>query len=137
VSLSDLRVCIDVNDLDRAISFYTSSFGLTVGRTIGTAAVELVGAQCSIDLLLKPAGSAASNTGAPRSYKRHWTPVHLDFVSTDLDAQLARVVAAGGVLEGEVQVLEWGRLAILADPFGHGFCLLEFSGGGYDDVASS
>ena len=29
----------------------------------------------------------------------------------------------------------WGRIAILADPFGHGLCLLQFSGRGYDTIA--
>jgi hypothetical protein len=29
----------------------------------------------------------------------------------------------------------WGRIAILADPFGHGFCVLQFSGRGYDAIA--
>jgi catechol 2,3-dioxygenase-like lactoylglutathione lyase family enzyme len=29
---------------------------------------------------------------------------------------------------------EDGRLALLADPFGNGFCLLEFTGGGYDEI---
>jgi hypothetical protein len=31
----------------------------------------------------------------------------------------------------------YGRLALLADPFGNGFCLLEFSGRGYDEIALS
>ncbi len=26
----------------------------------------------------------------------------------------------------------YGRIAMLADPFGHGFCLLQFSARGYD-----
>ena len=29
-----------------------------------------------------------------------------------------------------------GLLALLRDPFGHGFCLLEFRGAGYDAIAS-
>ncbi len=29
------------------------------------------------------------------------------------------------------------RLAILADPFGNGFCLLEFRGRGYDELIGS
>ncbi len=28
----------------------------------------------------------------------------------------------------------WGRMANLSDPFGHGLDLLEFKGGGYDEL---
>jgi lactoylglutathione lyase len=30
----------------------------------------------------------------------------------------------------------WGRLALLADPFGHGFCLIEFKGRSYGEIAT-
>ena len=35
---------------------------------------------------------------------------------------------------GDVQTFPWGRMATLSDPFGHGFCLIQFAGGGYDDA---
>ena len=75
--------------------------------------------------------------GAPRSYRRHWTPVHLDFVVTDLDAAVERAVAAGAVLEAPTVGRTWGRIAMFADPFGHGFCLLEFSEQGYDAIGNT
>jgi predicted enzyme related to lactoylglutathione lyase len=53
----------------------------------------------------------------------------------DLEAAVGRAVSAGAALEGEIQHLEWGRIATLADPFGHGFCLLQFRGRGYDEIA--
>ena len=28
----------------------------------------------------------------------------------------------------------YGKLALMADPFGNGFCLLEFTGRGYDEI---
>jgi predicted enzyme related to lactoylglutathione lyase len=132
-----LRVCIDVDDLDAAIAFYTRALGLTPGRRFDDAWAELNGAPCPIDLLLNPPGTAALPTGtrALRAYDRHWTPVHLDVVVEDLDAAVARAVAAGAKLERDVKVEVWGRIAILADPFGHGFCLLELRGRGYDEVA--
>jgi hypothetical protein len=34
-----------------------------------------------------------------------------------------------------VQTHAWGRIALLADPFGNGFCLLQFTGRGYDEIA--
>jgi lactoylglutathione lyase len=49
-----------------------------------------------------------------------------------MDAAVAQALGAGARLEGDVQSLSWGRLATMSDPFGHGFCLLQFSGNGYD-----
>ena len=67
-----------------------------------------------------------------RDYERHWTPLHLDWVVDDIAAALARAVAAGATLEQPVRERHWGHIAVLADPFGHGFCLIPFSGEGYD-----
>ena len=61
--------------------------------------------------------------------------MHLDFVVPDIAAALARAERAGALREGEVQTHGWGRIATLADPFGHGFCLIEFLGRGYDEIA--
>lgn len=128
---------IDVDDLERAEAFYVEALGLTIGRRFGDGAVELLGASSSIYLLKKAAGSAAGDaTTQTRDYRRHWTPVHLDFVVDDLAAALARATAAGAKLEGEVRTANWGRIAVLADPFGHGFCLIEFLNRGYDEIAS-
>lgn len=132
----DLRACLDVDDVERGIAFYTDGLGLEVGRRFGDDWVELVGAPVPLDLLLRPAGSPA-NPGpeAPsRTYDRHWTPVHLDFVVSDLDAAVDRARKAGATVEGGTRSYPWGRIARMADPFGHGFCLLEFRGRGYDEV---
>ncbi len=69
-----------------------------------------------------------------RSYTRHWTPVHLDFVVDDLGHATARAVAAGAVLERDVEHHDWGSIARFSDPFGHGFCLLRFTERGYDAI---
>lgn len=131
-----LLVNIDVDDLARAERFYCVAFGLTPGRRFGDDGVELAGANAAIYLLRKPAGSAAAPPPArPRDYHRHWTPVHLDLVVDDLDAALTRALAAGAVSEGPVRTFRWGRIATLADPFGHGLCVLQFLGRGYDEIA--
>jgi lactoylglutathione lyase len=57
-------------------------------------------------------------------------------VVDDLDAALARALVAGARAEGDVREAEWGRIVQLADPFGHGWCLLQFLGRGYDEIAS-
>ncbi len=130
-----LLVNIDVPDLGAAERFYCEAFGLTPGRRFGGGALELLGAPAPIYLLEKPAGGSATGAGQGRDYGRHWTPVHLDFVVPDIEAALARAQAAGAVAEGPLRTHDWGRIVVLADPFGHGFCLLEFRGRGYDEIA--
>ncbi len=132
-----VRVCIDVDDLDRAVAFYAGALGLTAGKRTGDEWVEMLGGPVALDLLAKPPGTAAfpHGTRALRAYERHWTPVHLDFVVGDLDAAVRRATGAGAKLERAAETKPWGRIAILSDPFGHGFCLLEFRGRGYDEVA--
>jgi catechol 2,3-dioxygenase-like lactoylglutathione lyase family enzyme len=131
-----LRVCIDVDVLDRGVEFYTRALGLTPGRRSGHEWVELLGAPVPLDLLAKPPGTAAlpSGTRQLRDYERHWTPVHLDVVVDDLAPAVARAVAAGAKLERPIDEKPWGAIALLADPFGHGFCLLQFRGRGYDEA---
>ena len=128
---------IDVDDLNRAVAFYTAALGLKVGRRLGPSVVELLGAGAAIYLLEKEAGSAAGPaTGERRRYARHWTPVHLDFVVADLDAAVATAVTAGATLEVPPATHVWGKIAHLADPFGHGVCLVQFLGRGYDEIAT-
>jgi catechol 2,3-dioxygenase-like lactoylglutathione lyase family enzyme len=134
----ELRICIDVDDMERAVVFYTEGLGLRVGRRFESDFVELLGAACPIDLLGNAAGTQpfAGSTQA-RSYQRHWTPVHLDFVVDDMNAAVARLLRHGAVLETPVADRAWGRIAGLADPFGHGLDLLEFTGRGYDEILPS
>src|SRR5437899_1467786 len=132
----NLLVNIDVDDLSRATAFYQQAAGLRIGRRFGAFGVEMLGASSAIYLLAKPAGPRAAATAADvRHYRRHWTPVHLDFVVPALDAAVRQAVAAGAALEGEIRTHAWGRIAQMADPFGHGLCFIEFHGRGYDEIA--
>jgi predicted enzyme related to lactoylglutathione lyase len=133
--MTNLRICIDVDDLDKGIDFYSKAIGLRVGRRLGGDWVELLGGSSPIDLLANRVGTLpVRGSSVARDYRRHWTPVHLDFVVVDLDAALERAKEAGASLEGGIQQKRWGRLANLADPFGNGFCFLEFQGRGYDEM---
>jgi predicted enzyme related to lactoylglutathione lyase len=130
----EVLVNIDVPDLEQAIRFYEAGLGLRLGRRLfsGTVA-EMTGASSPIHLLEKREGSSAtSGTTQPRNYSRHWTPLHLDFVVDDLDRAIARATGAGAQLEAGPQTFDWGRLAQLSDPFGHGLCLIQWRGNGYD-----
>src|SRR5437870_3659463 len=134
----ELLVNIDVDDLERAVQFYGDAFGLHVGRRFGSDGAEMLGANAAIYLLLKPPGSSAAKTTAQtRNYARHWTPLHLDFVVDDVEAAVRRAQAAGATLESAITGHDWGRIALLSDPFGHGLCILQFVGRGYDEIASA
>lgn len=134
----EFLINIDVDDLEKAITFYTRAFNFQVGRRFGTEGVELLGGGAPIYLLVKGAGSKAARTiFQTREYRRHWTPVHLDFVVEDVRAATAKAQSEGAVLEGEIETHKWGHIAHLADPFGHGLCLIEFRGRGYDEIAAA
>jgi predicted enzyme related to lactoylglutathione lyase len=129
---------LDVDDVERAIGFYTEGLGLRVGRRFDAGFVELVGAEAPLYLLKKAVGSKPfEGAEERRHYTRHWTPLHFDFVVDDLDSAVARALAAGAVLEAAPSQHTYGRLALLHDPFGHGFCLLQFQGKGYDELPDS
>jgi predicted enzyme related to lactoylglutathione lyase len=127
---------LDVDELDKAIRFYAAAFGLSIGRRFGAFGVEMLGGPSPIYLLVKSAGTPASEvTAQRRSYQRHWTPVHLDFVVDDIDGAVEQAISAGARLEQPIATHKWGKLALLADPFGHGFCFIQFLGRGYDEIA--
>jgi predicted enzyme related to lactoylglutathione lyase len=132
----ELLVNIDVAHLETAVAFYCEAFDLQVGRRFGAFGAELLGSSAAVYLLAKPAGTPASSASAQRrDYGRHWTPVHLDFVVPEIEAAVARAEAAGATREGDIKTHDWGRIALMADPFGHGFCLIQFLGRGYDEIA--
>jgi lactoylglutathione lyase len=134
----DLLINIDVDDLPRAIAFYEQAIGVHIGRRFGAAGAEMLGASSPIYLLVKAQGSKPSAASDDvRLYCRHWTPVHLDFVVPDIAAAISRVLAAGGTQESEIETHNWGRIAHMADPFGHGICLIEFLNRGYDEIADT
>jgi predicted enzyme related to lactoylglutathione lyase len=131
-----MLVNIDVDDLDKAVRFYSAAFGLEVGRRFGDSGVEMLGSSAPLYLLSKDEETPAAGTTAQRrTYARHWTPVHLDFVVNDIDLAVEQAVAAGAELEKPTRTHKWGRLALMADPFGHGFCFVQFLGRGYDEIA--
>jgi predicted enzyme related to lactoylglutathione lyase len=132
----EVHAYIDVADLERGIAFYCDGLGLTLKRRLSPSWVELGGANLPIFLLgnRKPVAQLGE-TQIRRDFGRHWTPVHLDFIVPDIDAAVARLTGLGATLDRAIQEAEYGRMANMADPFGNGFDLIEFSGQGYDAVS--
>jgi uncharacterized glyoxalase superfamily protein PhnB len=106
-----------------------------VERPLGAFGVEMVGGAVPIHLLLKPPGTPVWAAAQCRTYERHWTPVNLDVLAEEIGPAVERAVAAGASLEEPISTHEWGRLALMSDPFGHGFCIVQRLGRGYDEVS--
>lgn len=132
----EVHAYIDVADLERGIAFYCDGLGLVLKRRLSPSWVELAGANLPIFLLgnRKPTANLGG-TQIQRNFARHWTPVHLDFIVPELDAAVARLTGLGATLDRPIELAEYGRMANMADPFGNGFDLIEFSGSGYDAVS--
>lgn len=121
-------VNIDVPELAPAIAFYSTALGLKLNRVLDEDVAELTGASSVIYLLMNETGSVpASSVTEERQYSRHWTPVHIDFVVEDISAAANRAINAGASRESEC--IEWkgSKCITFSDPFGHGFCLIEFA----------
>lgn len=125
-------VNIDVPELAPAIDFYSAALELELSRIIDDDVAELKGASSVIYLLANATGSVA--TGSPtetRRYSRHWTPVHIDYVVDDLVKATDRALTAGAIQESECVNWRGSKCITFSDPFGHGFCLIEFAGETY------
>jgi catechol 2,3-dioxygenase-like lactoylglutathione lyase family enzyme len=127
-------VNIDVPELAPGIAFYTAALGLRLGRTLDDDVAELTGASSVIYLLANPAGSRpVTRLPLVRDYARHWTPVHLDFVVDDVAAAARRALDAGAIQQGACMHWKGSKCITFADPFGNGFCLIEFAAETYAD----
>jgi predicted enzyme related to lactoylglutathione lyase len=116
----EFQICIDVDHVDRAVQFYGRGLGLTVvEHHPDWAQVKL--REQTFWIMKAPAGAQGQIS---RDYRRHWTPVHLDFTVDDIDEAVKRAVDAGGKLEGEIQHSPKGGLANLVDPSGNGVDLV-------------
>ena len=121
-----LSVSIDVPSLADGVRFYSKAFGFAKVSEPIPGIVVIRNGDAELLLLEKEAGSKPSlDTRDTRRYERHWTPVHLDFAVADLKASIERALAAGATLDDPPETHAWGRIAHMADPFGHGFCLIE------------
>lgn len=131
-----ILINIDVPDLEHAVRFYREAIGLHLERRLfGDTVAEMSGTPSPIYLMRKPEGTAPFLQAlSARSYERHWTPVHLDFLVDDLQSAIDQAIKAGATLETSPQLFEWGKIATLSDPFGHGLCFIQWAGKGYADT---
>ena len=125
-----IGISIDVDDIDRAIDFYTRGIGLSVverGSDCGPDWAHLTHEGQTIFIMQLPQGSEAVEIAhSPRDYSRHWTPIHLDFVVADIDKAVERALTAGAKLDRPIQRRKkLADMANMSDPFGNGFDLIQ------------
>jgi uncharacterized glyoxalase superfamily protein PhnB len=129
-----LVVNIDVPELAPAIAFYQAAVGARLARFLEDDTAELIYGDNTLYLQRNAADSdAAHGAGIHRSYLRHWTPVHIDFVVDNLVEAVERAIAAGAKRETDCMAWLGSKWVSFSDPFGHGFCLIEFNGSTYED----
>ena len=119
-----LEICIDVDDVDRAVEFYGRGLGLEIEKHEKEWAKAVLGEQ--VFWIMKIA--AGPSDAISRDYKRHWTPIHLDFHVDDIEAVVKRALAAGGKLDRDIQHnADGGGMANLSDPSGNGIDLVQLA----------
>ena len=52
------------------------------------------------------------------------TPLHLDFLGEGIESAVERAISAGARVEPPIATHKWGKLVLMADPFGHCFCFV-------------
>lgn len=121
-----ISISIDVPDVDEAQEFFIAGLGFSKLREEPPTSVVLAAGELEVWLLSRADGSHATpESSISRSYKRHWTPIHLDIVVDDLRSALERAIRAGAIQEGNVESDDQGSIAFCSDPFGNGFCLIQ------------
>jgi catechol 2,3-dioxygenase-like lactoylglutathione lyase family enzyme len=115
-----------VDDVQAAIDFYTTHLGFAPGRTFLPAFAEVQ--QGNLRLLLSgPASSAARPMpDGSRPQPGGWNRIHL--LVDDIDAEVARLSAAGVQFRSDVVTGPGGRQIVLDDPAGNPLELFQPAG---------
>jgi len=106
-----------VDDVDAAIAFYTSHLGFQVRMSAAPAFADIVRGRLRLLLSgpLSSAGRAMADGEVPAP--GGWNRIH--FVVDDLDAEVARLRAAGVPFRNDVVSGPGGRQILLVDPAGN------------------
>ena len=114
-SVVNVRYMVD--DVEAAIAFYTEQFGFTVNTNMAPAFADVVRGPLRI-LLSGPKSSA----GRPMPDGRQpgpggWNRIH--FIVDDIEAEVARLRAAGVRFRNDIVTGPGGKQIVLDDPSGN------------------
>ena len=126
--MSDGKVSVRymVDDVDRAVAFYTTHFGFEPGHNASPAFAEVNKGNLRL-LLAGPTSSA----GRPMPDGRKpepggWNRIH--FVVEDIDAEVERLRAAGVGFRNDIVSGPGGRQILVDDPSGNPIEIFEPAG---------
>ena len=106
-----------VDDVEKAVDFYTTVFGFTVRTNFAPAFADVVRGNLRL-LLSGPKSSAGRPMPDGRTPEPGgWNRIH--FIVDDIDAEVERLRAAGVTFRNEVISGPGGRQILLEDPAGN------------------
>ena len=106
-----------VDDVESAIDFYTTHFGFTVGTNAIPAFADVVRGRLRL-LLSGPRSSAGRPMPDGRTPEPGgWNRIH--FIVDDIDAEIARLEAAGVTFRNDVVKGPGGAQVLVLDPSGN------------------
>jgi catechol 2,3-dioxygenase-like lactoylglutathione lyase family enzyme len=115
-----------VDDVEAAVAFYTRQLGFTPGRNAAPAFADVTRGHLRV-LLSGPTSSAGRPMPDGRvPHPGGWNRLH--FVVADLDAEVARLRAAGVHFRNDVVAGPGGRQIVLDDPAGNPIELFQPAG---------
>ena len=125
---STVNVRYMVDDVETAVAFYTKHFGFAVRSNAAPAFADIVRGQLRI-LLSGPKSSA----GRPMPDGRQpgpggWNRIH--FIVDDIEAEVARLRAAGVHFRNDIISGPGGKQVVLDDPSGNPIELFQPAGRG-------
>ena len=106
-----------VDDVERAVDFYTAHFGFEVRTSFAPAFADVV--RGNLRLLLSGPSSSAGRPMPDRRSPRPggWNRIH--FIVSDIDAEVERLRAAGIMFRNDIISGPGGRQILLEDPAGN------------------
>jgi catechol 2,3-dioxygenase-like lactoylglutathione lyase family enzyme len=123
---STVNVRYMVNDVEAAIAFYTTHFGFTVRSNMAPAFADVVRGPLRI-LLSGPKSSAARPMPDGRQPgPGGWNRIH--FIVEDIEADVARLRAAGVRFRNDIISGPGGKQIVLDDPSGNPIELFQPAG---------
>lgn len=106
-----------VDDVDAALAFYTGHLGFEVLTNFAPAFADVARGRLRL-LLSGPASSAARHMpDGAKPEPGGWNRIHL--IVEDIDAEVARLRAAGAPLRNDVLSGPGGKQVLLQDPSGN------------------